>query len=118
MYSACTCTCSVIKCTFITTTVICVMSRTMNDEDGIIHDLRKMFIVLVWNDQQSFTFTIYPSRSFVCVKYQSIASLLNYSIVLMTSNYTCIYYITVYIKSSYPNFKVNMICFFIRLFMM
>ena len=94
MYSACTCTCNVIKCTFITTTVICVMSHTMNDEDGIIHDLRKMFIVLVWNDQQSFTFTNYPSRSFVCVKYQSIASLLNYSIVLMTSNYIlyyCIY---------------------------
>ena len=41
-------------------------------------------MALVWNDQQSFLpvpfLYDYPSCSFLCVKFQSIASLLSYSI--------------------------------------
>ena len=47
----------------------------------------EMVISLVWKDQQSFPVPFsynYPSCSFLCVKFQSIASLLNYSITFMT----------------------------------
>ena len=48
------------------------------------HDLRKMFMTLLLNDQQSFCCTIFISFPFffVYIKFQSIASLLSYSIIM------------------------------------
>ena len=73
----------------------------------IHHGLRKIFIILVWNDQQSFYFCIiiFPVL-FVYVKFQSIASLLSHQyslcINLMTLNYTLL----LHIKSSHLNLEV------------
>ena len=51
------------------------------------HDLRKMFITLVWNVQQSFYLRhfhiiVFPVLFCVYVKFQSIASLLSYDIIM------------------------------------
>ena len=52
-------------------------------------DLKKMFITLIWNDFHLHYFhIIILSVLFVCVKFESIASLLSYSINLMALNYT------------------------------
>ena len=52
-------------------------------------DLKKMFITLIWNDFHLHYFhIIILSFLFVCVKFESIASLLSYSINLMALNYT------------------------------
>ena len=75
----------------------------------IHHDIRKMFIALVWSDQQFFYLHQFHSFPFffVYVKFQSINALLSYSII-MYYPYDIKLYIILYTKSSYFNSEVIM----------
>ena len=72
----------------------------------IHHDLRKMFITLVWNDKQSFHLhhfhiIVLPVLFYVCqISTHCFIIELQYN-----KPYNIKLYIIVHIKSSYPNFE-------------